>query len=646
MEFMDVARWIWIDAEAQRDCHGEFVQRFAWRGGPVRCRISCDGDYALYVNGRYVASDQYCDYEHYKIYDDVELTDALRPGENCIAVHAWHFGVPSQRYRPAAPGLWFAVYQEKAVLAASGTQTLCRRSLAYESGACRQVTSQMGLSFRYDANREDGWLWGDTGSGWHAAVPVDKRCEMYPRPVERHALTDRVEGRICTAGEATYRADLGRETVGIPVFCLDSPVAQEICVSWGEHLLDGHVRRIIGDRDFSFTYVAKPGRNAFFNPMLRVGCRYLELRAEKPVSVSYLGLRPLRYPVERRKRHLEDPLDQRIYDACVDTLSLCMMEHYVDTPWREQCLYAFDSRNQMRCGYSAFEGGNARYARASLMLIAQDRRDDGLLSITSPCGVDLTIPSFSLYYFMAVREYMDHTGDVSLGAEVYPRLRSILSAFDAQCRDDLVWRFPGANHWNFYDWSPHLAGTLRQAEASQPDLMLNCLWILALRHMQAISAAIGAADGALQARAEACVRASRARFFHPESGLFSLTQHGGEYTVLGNAFAILAGLTSEAEGRAICRRFVDGSLTECSLSMKTFEYDAMLRVDEAAWAPVILAEIRRNYGKMLEQGATSVWETLEGASAFDGAGSLCHGWSAIPVYYYDRLMKQVDRGGR
>lgn len=27
------------------------------------------------------------------------------------------------------------------------------------------------------------------------------------------------------------------------------------------------------------------------------------------------------------------------------------------------------------------------------------------------------------------------------------------------------------------------------------------------------------------------------------------------------------------------------------------------------------------------------WETELGAADFGGAGSLCHGWSAIPVYY-------------
>jgi hypothetical protein len=40
---------------------------------------------------------------------------------------------------------------------------------------------------------------------------------------------------------------------------------------------------------------------------------------------------------------------------------------------------------------------------------------------------------------------------------------------------------------------------------------------------------------------------------------------------------------------------------------------------------------------MLENGATSFWETIEGEAAFDKAGSLCHGWSALPVYYYNIL---------
>ena len=74
--------------------------------------------------------------------------------------------------------------------------------------------------------------------------------------------------------------------------------------------------------------------------------------------------------------------------------------------------------------------------------------------------------------------------------------------------------------------------------------------------------------------------------------------------------------------------------------MNGFRFDALLQTDEAAYSPVILQEIDRDYGYMLSRGATTFWETINGADDFDGAGSLCHGWSALPVYYYHRLLKQ------
>jgi hypothetical protein len=51
----------------------------------------------------------------------------------------------------------------------------------------------------------------------------------------------------------------------------------------------------------------------------------------------------------------------------------------------------------------------------------------------------------------------------------------------------------------------------------------------------------------------------------------------------------------------------------------------------------VLSEIRNEYQKMLDGESGAVWETAEGQSAFDGAGSLCHGWSAIPIYFYHKL---------
>lgn len=41
-----------------------------------------------------------------------------------------------------------------------------------------------------------------------------------------------------------------------------------------------------------------------------------------------------------------------------------------------------------------------------------------------------------------------------------------------------------------------------------------------------------------------------------------------------------------------------------------------------------------------DKNSTTAWETIEGGEAFENAGSLCHGWSAVPIYYYHKLLKK------
>ena len=83
----------------------------------------------------------------------------------------------------------------------------------------------------------------------------------------------------------------------------------------------------------------------------------------------------------------------------------------------------------------------------------------------------------------------------------------------------------------------------------------------------------------------------------------------------------------------------DESLTEISLSMRCFLNDALLLVDREKYTPYVLGQIERIYRPMVEYGVGTVWETELGESDFANAGSLCHGWSALPIYYYHILKK-------
>ena len=105
---------------------------------------------------------------------------------------------------------------------------------------------------------------------------------------------------------------------------------------------------------------------------------------------------------------------------------------------------------------------------------------------------------------------------------------------------------------------------------------------------------------------------------------------------LTNALGVISGVADEYKD-IVANKLKSGELTPCSLSMKTFVYDALILADKEGNREYILNDIRHTYKKMLDFGSTTVWETAVGRDDFEGAGSLCHGWSSIPVYYYTIL---------
>ena len=87
--------------------------------------------------------------------------------------------------------------------------------------------------------------------------------------------------------------------------------------------------------------------------------------------------------------------------------------------------------------------------------------------------------------------------------------------------------------------------------------------------------------------------------------------------------------------KIICEKMIKGETSECSLAMVNFFYEALLKTNNEKYKTYILEEIRRDYLFMLNNGATSVWETIEGDV---GHNSLCHAWNCLPIYYFDKLL--------
>lgn len=628
------SEWIWNSDKYSENEYVEFYDKLYWENGNVVLNISVRGDYTLFVNGEYAASNQYGDFEHYKVYDEIDITKYLEKGENKIAILVWYFGKSGQRYFTEKPGLIYEIINDNNVVNCSSTATLSRKSRAYKSGINKKISIQLGYSFLYDANEEDNWIYGEL-KGFGNSCVISGTKEFYKRPIKKQITGEMVTGKVSDLGNNRYVIDLGKEIVGLCSFSIFSKKSQKLNVSYGELLCDGHVKRYISDRDFSFDYIAKEGENTYTNYMLRLAGRFLEIESEYPVDIKYVGILPQEYPVKVKDVKFESELDNRIYDICLNTLKLCMMEHYVDCPWREQCLYAFDSRNQILSGYVAFSDGNFEYARANLLLMSKDEREDGLMSMCFPSNNKLVIPSFSLHYILAVKEYIENSGDLTLAEEVFEKTESVIKVFVNNIKDGLVHNFTGENYWTFYDWTEF--ANIDCKNIQETDFLLNSLFVIALDAFDVICNKIKR-ENIYKGIREQIAENAKEKFFNEETGLFFISTPDEKPTEFANSLAVISKIADRETAERICEKLAGGSLFEATLSMKPFKYDALLLYDKNKYKDAVLEEIRKTYKVMLDSGSSTVWEVIEGASAFDNAGSLCHGWSATPIYYLKELM--------
>lgn len=615
---------IWINERNDEDTYAEFLGSFRkTEEGKVVLKISCEEHFAVYLNGQLAFFGASADYPWYKQYHKKDIS-AFCKEENELKIHVWYPGRNSSTYIQDEAGLFFSVEQKGKVLLESGTHILARMNCNYKNGYCKNITTQLGFSFSYDNTIENQMPYRPS---------VERKVieKLYLRKTGEIKLGKPMKTNCVKAGNG-YLIDLGEETVGFLDLEFVSPVEQDILISYGEHLVDGKVPRIIGERDFSVEFRARKGENHYLNPFRRLAGRYLQVECECPLEVSYIGIRPTDRRVIVNKKNFEDPLLQKIYDVSVNTLKKCMHEHYEDCPWREQAMYILDSRNQMLCGYYAFKGYS--YQRENLLFISKGQRADGLMSLCFPAGEDISIPFFSLAYFLQVAEYIQHTKDASVLPKVKPVLDRIRKAFEDR-RDEtgLVPNFPSP-HWNFYEWSessfnePEKRMTQEGTYEFQYDLILNCMYVMACNVYEKLYGDKINTDNVLAA--------IHNTFYNAEKGLYKLSTHGEAYSQLGNSLAILVGLGDADLAHKI---ITDKSLIPVTLSMNTFYYDALLSFGDK-YSTFVIEDIKRKYGSMLDQGATTFWETEKGWEDFAGAGSLCHGWSAIPVYYLSKLLSK------
>lgn len=691
MNIFDNANWIWLDGYDSVNTYVTFYDKVSIStvSGAYTLYLSVDTNYALYINDKFVDMGQYSDYPFDKVYDKLDVTEYIQNGENKIVIDCWHQGEDTSTERGEKAGLIYVLTNNNSIIDKSSADTMAVPNARYRMGnEVEYVSGQLGRTFCYD-------------STVCLSIPTpctitDKPLPKKVRPIKKLVIGDNEPACITVRGTFTEEKgrsvgekmqyaslafeeqsntkipckegitldyngkddgvfaviDTGAENAGILSLDIEVPTEAKILVAWGEHLEDLRVRSFIGGRNFCASYTAHAGRNVFVHPFRRLGMRYMQIHIyAASAKIYYAGIRTTNYPLEHDVVFTcADNLHNKIHEVCKRTLLMSMHEHYEDCPWREQALYTMDSRNQMLCGYYVFKEFD--FAKASLRLMAQSIRDDNMLELCSPARVSITIPSFSAIYLTQVYEYLKYSDDKDFVTEMLPYMKRIADEFIRRTNTEtgLIKCFTEAHYWNFYEWQDGLSGSISgdvSEENVTYDAPLCCFVSFGLRALSNIYGILGnISDSEYYHAAHVKLNDAVNKYFWDEergayASFINVRGEKSHYAELTNALAVYADSACGERLDKVLFNLKENKLLEVTLSHSIFKYEALMRKPEE-YARYVFKDIARQWGHMLYNNATTFWETIKGASDFGNAGSLCHGWSAIPIYFYHKYAVNMD----
>ena len=420
--------------------------------------------------------------------------------------------------------------------------------------------------------------------------------------------------------------DFGKEINGRLeiVSASDAPIKMKI--SYGESVEEAKNDPYLGADE-----ITVPARGTAYGP--KSAFRYAVLKfLSGPSTLRFKNIRTdgIFYPVDYRGSfESSDALLNRIWEVGAYTSHLCMQDDIWDAPKRDRARWMGDLDVSGRVIDNVFAD----------KFQMKDTMDHLLADAGKPVTrhVD-TIPGYSAFWVMGQADFYRYVGDRQYLTGLHDGLVQLLAYMAADIDDQGL--FANLHKlWPFVDWSPGLSGDTPDARIGNQFEFYKAFndgaWLLT----QMGDSANAAKYSALAAKMK---DAANRRLLSGQTGTF-----GTRWQT--NALAIFSGAADEQQKAAIWSNVLSKPYEEMvSPYNGFFVLEAMA---ESGHRREALDWIRRNWGGMIQQGATSFWEAYDPSwpkqdfhrhlQADGDEGyfvSLSHGWSSGPTAW---LMEQV-----
>jgi hypothetical protein len=439
-------------------------------------------------------------------------------------------------------------------------------------------------------------------------------------------------------GDPYVTLDFGKETAGYVRLRLNGVAGGVVDLGYCETLVDGHVDTLRDHWSFADRYIMRDGPQEW-ELFFWKGFRYLQLtfrNCSRPVELESVSLLFTSYPVKYRGAfECSDPLLTKIWDVGRWTLQLCMHDGYEDCPWREQGQWCGDAQVELHTNYVTF--GDVALGTKCLRQIAQGQDDKGSMPAEYPADVAVYprrqyvpggIPTFMAQWASMLLDHYRYTGDLKVVSELYPNLVRVMGYLGGFLDGDGL--LNAVQGFVFLDWMPGLMGSPAESHAELTGM--NCHYYRALLDAAELAGLVGerTQQNDWAGKAEKLKRAINERLWSDEQGVYAHGRSGGKLTsqlaVHDSILAAYAGVAPpERVSRSLTNLFEKPRQDVIQIGTPYFYFFYLCALRGAGRHQEALDVTRRDYGKMLEAGATTWWEH------FGGYASLCHAWSTAPT---------------
>jgi len=659
--------------------------------------ITCNGTFRVWINGLFVGRGPAHSGTEFKRVDQVKLDIGMLRDENELLIECIWFPYKTAFCPPSLPGLWCRLECGAQSIEIDETWECCEHP-SYRKNTVRRSPA-LTQEEHYDARKEvllDGDVWvapvavpGQTAVWPHfiergipflqetvvRPVTVVKTAEISPEEFtpdswpgfsiqslaanllkempEEHTVTCVEDAdRLCRESSApatviqpswldpaqpnqkntTLILDFGEELAG--TFCLDVEGNEGAVVdmAFAEFMKYGRVPALTHQVHYADRYILKEGRQ-FHEVNDWKGFRYVQLTIRhltRPLKLYGALVRKVSYPYTHQDEfRVKDETLNRIWEICDRGRRVCSQDRFVDCPWREQAPWLLDAWLAGNVVY-----GDPRLRAKTIEDFMLSQNEDGSFPTASYSKSFCHDQSFTLPAI--IEQQFCETQDMTLLEKTLPALRRFYKWVDTRCNAAGLIEKIGPVH---LDWAhfPDKAGCLS---------ILNGLFGWSLQSVARM--AVKAGDNELESycarRRKELKAAANASFWDKDKQMVrdSLAEEP-HFSEQAQAIFVLAGFYDGDAAELLLRATAmpPDQITKTNLYFAAFWIDALT---SAGLRREALEYIRRVWGRMVNEGATTPWEIEQREGGYFHPGywhlavaSSCHGgYASYPQYWLQR----------